>query len=257
MNKNILISIIVLMILPSCIHNKIRYLQDKSEFFDEIKEYSNKALDYKIQKNDILYIKVVSTNEEINKYFNSSLSSTGSTENSGGFFLDGFNVNEKGFIRLQVIGDIKVDSLTVKEAQTKVQNRVDEYLKNATVTVKLVSFYLTFLGEVGSQGKQVVLQENINILDGIALAGGINDYGDKRNVLIVRTTNKGSKTFRVDLTKRELLESPNYYLLPNDIIIVEPLINKSFKLSVGDYTTILSTITSTIALVVLLISLNN
>ena len=247
----------MLITIPSCIHNKIRYLQDKAEIFNEIKEYSNKAPDYKIHKNDILYIKIVSTNEEINKYFNTSSSNTANTGENRSFFLEGFNVNDNGNIKLQIIGNIKVDSLTVKEAQKKVQKKVNEYLNDATVTLKLVSFNLTFLGEVGNQGKQIVLQDNINILDGIALAGGINDYGDKRKVLIVRNTAKGTKTFRVDLTKRELLESPNYYLLPNDIIIVEPLINKSFKLSVGDYTTILSTITSTIALIVLFMNLKN
>jgi len=256
MNKNILVGLIFLLILPSCIHNKIRYLQDKAEVFEDINEYANEAPNYKIQKNDILYIKIASTNEEINKYFNSNSNTSGSGENRS-FYLDGFNVNDNGFINLQIIGDIKVDSLTVKEAQKKVQNIVNEFLKNANVTLKLVSFKLTFLGEINNQGEKMILQDNINILEGIALAGGINDYGDKRNVLIVRNTSKGSKTFRVDLTKRELLESPNFYLLPNDIIIIEPLKNKSFRLSIGNYTTILSTITSTITLIVLLINLNN
>ena len=255
MNRILLISLVILTTLPSCIHNKIRYLQDKAEVFSEIKEYSNKAPDYKIQINDILYIKIASTNEEINKYFNNSTSQTASTGENRSFFLDGFDVNDNGFINLQIIGNIKVDSLTVKEAQEKVQKRVNEYLKSASVTVKLVSFYLTFLGEVNNQGKHIVLQDNINILDGIALAGGINDYGNKRKILIVRNTAKGTKTFRVDLTKRELLNSPNYYLLPNDIIIVEPLINKSFRLSVVDYTTILTTITSTATFILILISL--
>ncbi|MBN2756438.1 MAG: polysaccharide biosynthesis/export family protein [Bacteroidales bacterium] len=254
MYKILFFCFVLVILFPSCIHNKIRYLQDKSEIFETISEYSNKEPEYKIQKNDILYVKISSTNEDINKYFNNS-ESVNNLSQAKSFFLDGYTVNENGFIKLQILGDIKVDSLSIKEVQEKVQKKTDEFLNNASVTVKLVSFYLTFLGEVNNQGKISVLQDNINILDGLALAGGITDYGDKRKVFIVRTTSTGTKTFSIDLTKRELLISSNYYLLPNDIIIVEPLINKSFRLGVADYTTILTTITSTATLILLMISL--
>lgn len=254
--KNIVPIILVMILLSSCLSNRIKYIQDKDEAFERIGEYENKPKDYKLLPEDILYIKITSTNKEINEYFNQgSRSNTSSTQNSN-FYLDGFTVNDSGFVQVPVLGEIMVEGLNIKEVSNLVQKKTDKHLNNATVNVKLVSFYLTFLGEVGSQGRITVLQDDVNILDAIALAGGVNDYGDKRNVLVVRKTLNGTKTFHVDLTERELLSSEKFYLLPNDMVIVEPLRNKTFRMSIMDYTMILTTITSTITMVLLIMNLS-
>jgi polysaccharide export outer membrane protein len=244
-----------MILFSSCLSNRIKYIQDKDEAFERISEYENKPKEYKLQPEDILYIKITSTNKEINEYFNQdSRNNTSNLQNSN-FYLDGFTVNDSGYVQVPVLGEIMVEGLNMKEVSNLVQQKTDEHLNNATVNVKLVSFYLTFLGEVGSQGRMTVLQDDINILDAIALAGGINDYGDKRNILVVRKTLNGTKTFHVDLTERNLLSSEKYYLLPNDMIIVEPLRNKTFRMSIMDYTMVLTTVTSTITMVLLIMNL--
>lgn len=253
--KKILPIILISFLLSSCLSKKIKYIQDKEETFEQISEYDNKPKDYKLKPEDILYIKITSTNKEINEYFNqNSRNNTSNVQNSN-FFLDGFTVNDSGFVQVPVLGDIMVEGLNMSEVSKLVQEKTDEHLNNATVLVKLVSFYLTFLGEVGSQGRLTVLQDDINILDALALAGGINDYGDKKNVLVLRKTLNGTKTFHVDLTDRQLLSSEKFYLLPNDMIIVEPLRNKTFRMSIMDYTVILTTVTSTITMVLLIMNL--
>lgn len=255
--KHILLYIILASSLSSCMHNKLRYIQDKNEIFDKVNEYSNQPPDYKIQVKDILYIKISSTNKELDKYFNigsDNLSISGDQRSGSAFFLRGFTVNDSGFVEVPVLGDILVEGLTIKEIQTKIQKITDEHLNNAIATTRLVSFYITFLGEINGQGKQTIMQDNINILDAVALAGGISDYGNRKNVLIVRQTKTGTKTFRVDLTKRSLLSSDKFYLLPNDIVIVEPLMRKSFQLSARDYTLVLSTITSSTAMIFLILN---
>ena len=258
MKSTILSVFLVVLLASSCMHNKIRYILQKNERYDKIYEYSNEAPEYKIQKQDILYIKISSTNKEINQYFEvDSRQVSGSNRGQGGsaFYLSGFTVNDTGYVSVPVLGAIYVEGQTVKEIQEIVQLKTDEHLNNAIATVKLVSFYITFLGEVRSQGKITVMQDEVNILDAIALSGGIGDYGNKKNVLVVRQTDTGTKTFRVDLTKRELLTSEQFYMLPNDIVIVEPLKNKSFQLGVRDYSLVLSTVTSTVAMVLLVINL--
>lgn len=257
MKQILLLFLLSTLLFSSCMHNKIRYILDKNEVFEKTNEYANKAPEYLIQKQDILYIKISSTNKEINEYF--EIDTRQIYGNSGGqgssFYLRGFTVNDTGYVNIPVLGALYVESKTIEEVQELVQKKTDEHLNNAIAKVKLVSFYLTFLGEVKGEGKITVMQDEINILDAIALAGGISDYGNKQNVLVVRQTNEGTKTFRVDLTKRQLLESEKFYLLPNDIIIVEPLKNKSFQLGVRDYSLILSTVTSTITMVLLVINL--
>ena len=255
--KFIVIFLIVSLLASSCMHNKIRYILDKNEIPDTVYEYANVPPTYTIHKNDILYIKISSTNKELNAFFEietSQASSSGGGQNNS-YYLNGYTVNDTGYVVVPVLGDIFVEGKDMKEIQTIVQKKTDEHLNNAITTVRLVSYYLTFLGEINSQGKITVMQDNINILDGIALAGGIGDYGNKKNVLIVRQTATGTKSFRVDITDRRLLDSDKFYLVPNDIIIVEPLRNKSFQLAVRDYTLLLTTITSTITMVLLVITL--
>lgn len=257
MRISIIIFLLFSLFLSSCMHQKIRYIQDKNEVFEKIGEYSNHVPDYRIQTKDILYIKITSTNKEINEYFEIGTRQLGNSSGTQGnsFYLMGFTVNDSGYVSVPVLGNIYVEGATVKEVQDLIQKKTDEHLNNAIATVKLVSFYLTFLGEINSQGKITVMQDQVNILDGIALAGGVSDYGNKKNVLIVRQTLDGTKTFRVDLTERKLLSSDKFYLLPNDIVIIEPLKRKSFQLGVRDYTLVLTTVTSTVTMVLLLANL--
>ena len=247
--------IIIVLFLPSCISKKIKYIQDKNEFFTQTNEYSNKPIDYKIQKNDILYIKIKSTNKEINEYFQTTRNNNTINEKNSNFYLDGFTVSDSGYIQIPVIGKLKVEGHTIKEAKELLQKQTNKHLNNAITDLKLVSFYLDFLGEVNTQGRINVMQDHINILDAIALAGGINDFGDKENVLIVRKTENGTKTFRIDVTQRNLLKSENFYLLPYDMIIVEPLPNKTFRMNLTDYSLILTTLSSTITMILLILNL--
>ena len=245
------------LLASSCMHKKIRYILDQNEVSGSISEYENHPPNYLVQKNDILYIKISSTNKEISQYFEIESQQTNS---SGGgqynsFYLNGFTVNDTGFVVVPVLGGIFVEGKTILEIQEIVQKKTDDHLNNAIATVRLVSYYLTFLGEINSQGRITVMQDYVNILDGLALAGGVSDYGNKKNVLIVRQTKAGTQTFRVDLTDRKLLSSDKFYLVPNDIIIVEPLKNKSFQLGVRDYTLILTTVTSTITMVLLVVNM--
>lgn len=254
----IIIFLMVSLLASSCMHNKIRYILDKNETADKSYEYENHPPSYLIQKNDILYVKISSTNKDISAYFeiqsDQNSNSTGGGQNNS-FYLNGFTVNDSGYVVVPVLGSIFVEGKPMKEIQEIIQKKTDEHLNNAITTVRLVSYYLTFLGEINSQGKITVMQDNVNILDGIALAGGISDYGNKKNVLVVRQTSSGTKSFRVDLTDRKLLNSDKFFLVPNDIIIVEPLKNKSFQLGVRDYTLLLTTITSTITMVLLVVTL--
>lgn len=58
--------------------------------------------------------------------------------------------------------------------------------------------------------------------EALGLAGDMTIYGKRENVLVIRDEN-GKKIFgRVDLTTREVYNSPYYYLHENDIVYVEP-----------------------------------
>lgn len=257
MAKPVTLFICLLLIFSSCLHNKIRYIIEKDEEPGLVTEYPNKPPDYFIKQKDILYIKISSANEEINKILNiesNQMSSMNAIEGNP-FYLNGINVNDSGNISLPVIGSFHVEGKKIDQVQAMIQQKVDERMNNTEVKVSLVSFNLTFLGEFNKQGKYTIMQDNLNILDAIGIAGGMNDYGNKKNVLVLRKVEEGTKAFKLDLTDRSLLTNKQFFLMPDDIIIAEPLKNKSFQLGVKDYTLLLTTITSTITMVLLVITL--
>ena len=100
------------------------------------------------------------------------------------------------------------------------------------------------MGEVRRPGSYYNYNDRLTIFEAIGNAGDITDYGNKKNVLIIRPTNEGEKFFRVDLTDVNILKSEAYYLLPNDVIYIEPVRYKSFRLNAPNISLILSSVTT-------------
>jgi polysaccharide export outer membrane protein len=73
-------------------------------------------------------------------------------------------------------------------------------------------------------------------------------------VLVVRPIDRGTKTFRLDLQDKKILSSEAYFLLPNDVVIVEPLNQKIFNMNLPTFSFILTGLTSTITMTLLLIN---
>jgi len=244
------LTILIAIVLYSCSNKNYIYLEKHPDSLEVGVEYKAKKIEYKLKVNDILYINLSSSNE----YLTSILSTAKQQENSGSagnsqkgtgdFYLTGYNVNDSGYVHVPLLGAIKVVGQTVDEAKRTIQKRTDEIFKGAIVNVKLVSFKLTFMGEVGSQTTLNVYQNEINIMEALSMVGGVSDFGDRRNILIVRKTLDGYTTLRVDLTKRNLLKSTKFWLQPNDLIIVEPLNKKNIKTNLTEITFYLSAVTS-------------
>ena len=69
----------------------------------------------------------------------------------------------------------------------------------------------------------------MTVLEAISEAGNLTDYANRKRVLVIRPTSKGTETFRLDLTNDKILSSDGFYLLPNDMVYVEPI--KECKIS--------------------------
>ena len=244
-------SLFVLTFLSSCRSNKdLIYLNDTKD--QEILEgIPNSTSEYIIKSNDNLYIDIQSMNPEVNVLFNPSQSTGqgGTQQNYGqlsGQYLNGFQVDLSGNINLPIIGKIALAGKTLNQAKELIQAQADEYIKDANVKVKLLSFKVTVLGEVKSPGVYYNYNNQMTVLDGISLASGVTDYGRIQKVLVLRPTSKGSKTYRLDLTNRKFLSSEAFFLQPNDVVYVEPDKFKNVKLNSPMYSLFLSTISTLI-----------
>lgn len=246
-------SLMAVSMFTSCVsQKKILYLQNEQLLNDSVFmsiEYPNERnFDYKVQPGDNLYIRIASLNEKFAAYFNSMNqgsymnASTSYSSGNASIYLNGYTLGADGNIELPFVGKVFVKDLTVDEIQVKVQEIMNEYLKETVVYVKLGVFNLTILGEVLRPGQYQIYQSDINLFQALALAGNATDFANKSNIKIVHQTPQGSQIVRVNLNEADVLSSPEFYLKPNDIIYVEPLKTKQFGFTTVPYGTIFSAI---------------
>ena len=153
-------------------------------------------------------------------------------------------MDKNGQVQLPTVGKIKVQGLTVGEAQELVQRKINEYFTNATVILKLVSFRVSVLGDVQRPGSYFIYNNQITVLEALAIAGGPNEFGDKSHIQLMRQTDRGVQAIYVDMSCSDVLSSEYYYLLPNDVIYVPTLRARAGGLNLGLLSILLSTLST-------------
>ena len=138
-------------------------------------------------------------------------------------------VDHDGAINYPVIGKIHLAGLTKSQAIENIKKLVSPHVEDPIITMRIMSFSVTVLGEVMKPGNVPVKQEKMSILDAIGHAGDLTIHGSRENVLVIRENDNGVTDFhRFDLTKSDIFSSPYYYVQQNDKIVVEP--NKTRQL---------------------------
>jgi polysaccharide export outer membrane protein len=248
---------LAVLLATSCTSTKkLSYLNNLPESSGE-QYFTVEAPLYKIQKGDVLYITVKAMTPDgfIADYLSTTRSNiTSSGQGESGQFLFGYDVNPEGNIILPVIGTLKVAGLTLEDSRRFLQHKADSLFNKSTVECKLLSFKYTVIGEVHGPGTFTNSNNYLTVLEAIGKAGGIGDYGNRDRVLVIRPTDKGPKTYRLNLHDKSILSSEAYYLMPNDIVIVEPQGNKIFNVNLPTISFIFSAVTSTITMTLLLIN---
>ncbi len=169
-----------------------------------------------IQVNDLLQIKIGGESEKTVEYINKHFIGDG-----GGGGLQTM-VDLEGNIELPQIGKLKVSGLTKEAAKDSIKNAYKEYLVDPIVAIKFGDFRYTLLGEVSGQGNKTATAEKVSILEAIAQGGGLTQYAQFDKVKIFREVNGKREIIAVNLNDKNLLNSPNFYLHPNDVVYVQP-----------------------------------
>jgi polysaccharide export outer membrane protein len=195
-------------------------------------------------------------NMEMNELLNpgSQTSSYSAYREESNIYVFGYTVSDSGTISLPILGEVEVMGLTINEVQSAISEKAKQYLKDAVINVKLLSFKFTVIGEVSRPGSYTNFNNQLTVLDAIGMAGDITDFGNRRHVLVLRPTREGTATYHIDLQDKNLLQSEGFFLLPNDIVIVEPIKSKPTKLNIPTYTLVITTSLSTISTLILLLN---
>jgi polysaccharide biosynthesis/export protein len=214
--KRILLLLLVFCTLYSCIPSeKLKYSTDKQTASNK---YKNDRSEKTIQPYDYLYIKIYSLDPKTSGIFEGDQRSGYQSEE-----LISYAVNGKGYINFPFIGDILVKDFTIDQAKVKIEKELNKYLTNISVRMRFVGNKITVIGEVNQPGNQAFYDEKITIFQALGLAGDVADFGDKTKVTLIREKDNEIRYHYLDLTRTDIVESEFYYLLPNDILIVDPV----------------------------------
>lgn len=263
----------LLLIAASCSNTKnIAYFQDLSDTTKVYQQVIRQTYEIKIQPDDIIQVLVNSLNPEATAVFNLGNTTpppvTGAnaqtqaitsinvnpsamanpTGSNGGYLVD-----KNGNIDFPVLGQIHAEGMTINALKEMLKGKLEKYLTEPIVNVRLLNNKITVLGEVARPATYSIPSERLTVLDAIGMAGDLTIYGKRENVLLVREENGERRFVRLNLNSSSLFQSPYYYLKQNDAIYVEPNEN---KVKASDITSLrrLSLITSGFTLLIVIAS---
>ncbi len=249
---HLILFLFVVVCISSCVSTKqLTYLQEDAATTDTLAILRKRQEPYRLQINDLLSIRVKALDQETVGIFNPINDANPNATGEEKLYYDGFVVDDHGNIRIPSIGEMNVLGYTVEEVREKLEEiLLKDYFKeeaNVFVTVKLAGIRYTINGEIGGPGSKIIYRDQVSIMEAIANSGDITITGDRTDVVIIRQYPAGQKVHHIDLTTLDAMNSPYYYVKPNDLILINPLPQKSLgtgTTGLQSFTTILSVFTA-------------
>ena len=250
--KNSLFLLFLVFLMGSCVNTR------KATYFNNIQnaDLPEQDIEPVIQKNDVLSIIVSSLNPEATAIFNtpnqsviSSSSGTGTTSVTTGYLVD-----RDGRIVFPLLGYIQAGGLTQRQLTDELAKTLTDkkLLLDPIVTVRIMNFRVTVLGEVNRPGVVMVPEGKISLLEALGNAGDLTLFAKRDQVLLIRVENGKKMTRRIDLNSQDFVyNSPFYYLKTNDVVYVEP--NKAKVATTSNLQTILPIAFSALSFLVIIL----
>jgi polysaccharide export outer membrane protein len=247
MKKVILFIAIYTSIITGCAPRRdLVYFSNLAKQTSEVKLQGQEV---KIQQNDLLSVSINSLNQESNVLFAVNTKNAGAESN---YKVDGYRVSKDGMINLPVVGNVRLEGLTIEQAQATISKELDKYVKKPVVDVQLVNFKVTVIGEVNRPSTFTVQGDNINLLEALGMAGDMTVYGKRENILVIRQQDGQRVMKRLNLNNQDVMDSPFFYLKQNDVVYVEP--DKSKAIEYSPNTRIMPVVIASISAVAVLIT---
>ncbi|MFY0674265.1 MAG: polysaccharide biosynthesis/export family protein [Bacteroidia bacterium] len=262
------IVVLALLVMSSCVPYKkqvyFQYLEELEKSEDgSVAEFDQVRSEYKLQVDDIIDIKITSPNLEAAAFFSQSFTAGSGmnqqqmmqgAQNGDIYYLTGYIINDSGFIELPIIGNVDASGKSLREVKEYLEGELLNYFtsKNSFyVTVKLGGIRFSIHGEVARPGRYVVLESRYNIYQALAQVGDLTAFANRSEVWLMRQETGKTKIYSIDLLSDEILESPLFYIQPNDVIFIRPLKAKQY----GVGATFLQNFNSTVSVISATISL--
>jgi polysaccharide biosynthesis/export protein len=165
-------------------------------------------------------------------------------------------VRQDGYAELPVIGNTKLDGLTILQAQELLKELYREYINDPFVQINVINQRVIVFPGGGSDATVVTLQNaNTTLMEALALAGGIAERGRAKFVKVMRQTPKGREVYLIDLSTMDGLAYADMVVQANDYIYVDPVKQISREV-MQEVAPIVSIVTSAFVVVTLILTFN-
>lgn len=244
--KSLMLGCTVMLLTACNSKEKVLYLQDMVVDTPEVIQTPQFI---RIEPGDKLSIIVSSSDPQVASIFNliamerstGMNTQSGGNRRNGGISSDGrgagyYTVNDRGNIDFPILGELHVAGLTRQETSEFIKKKLIEgkYVTDPVVTVEFANLHYTIIGDAGNPQLYNISDDQINIIEAIALAGDLNITAERDQIYVIRTENGLRTTTRVDLRTKDIFNSPVYYLKQNDIIYVVPNGKKTGEYSINE-----------------------
>jgi polysaccharide export outer membrane protein len=225
MRKSIFIIVSFLMISSCTSRRNITYLNGIDNYTNT--DISKQKIPYTIQDDDVLRIEVLSMIPEASIVYNRIPQNTNTATNINLLQLEGHLVSSDYTINFPVLGTLDVKG-TALELEKKITKLLLDggHLVSPTVSVRLLNGKFTVLGEVAKAGTYTFLDKNLTLLQALGYAGDLTIDGKRKNITLIREINGIRSAKKLDITSKDILDNPVYYIRNNDVIIVNPNYNR-------------------------------
>ena len=209
----------------------------------------SQPVEYKIAPNDALSFQIF-PNDGFQTIDRTAISG-GSASMQGGTGAGlRYKVEFDGTVKMPLLGYIKMQGLTVREAEFFLEEKFSVFYNKPFVLLEVTNRKVTiFPGSEGS-AKVIALQnENTTLFEALAQAGGIASSGKAYKIKLIRGDLKNPQIYLIDLSTIEGMKKADLYLQSNDIIYVEPSIRieKEIMGEIFPYLSFLTTIILAVA----------
>ena len=258
-NYYVLFFILTALFVVGCASpEKVLYLQDVDSFKQhEIED----VYEVRLHKDDLLAIMVNSRDPELALPFNMPLVTYQLGTNLGSAGQQrvlGYLVDSEGYIDFPILGKLKVDGLTRLQLTELIKHKLieEDLIKDPIVTVQLLNYKISVMGEVARPGSFTITSDRVTLLEALSMAGDLTIYGRRDRVAVIRETEGKRTVLYHDLRSVDLFSSPCYYLQQNDIVYVEPNRAKigqseiNQNNSVGVWLSAISVLTSVVSIII-------
>ena len=205
---------------------------------------------YVIQKNDYLQLEVYTNKGE--RIIDPDLELTKELNNNQNISTrpePNYLVDISGMAKFPMVGEIKLEGLTIRLAEELLQKAYESYYKDSFVILKYINKRVIVLGAPGGQVIPLV-NENVHLVEVLALAKGVDNFAMAQNVRVLR----GEQVLVADLSTIDGYIKNNILIEHGDIVYIEPIrrpVSEAFR----DFLPVLTVLTSLTTLIVVIVGL--